>query len=78
MVQPVEPEPPARFRVVAAPPIFSVVAFVLMRLNVPAVVVRSPPFTAISLDVVKRPLEVIAPIPVITPVVEMSQSDEFI
>ena len=48
--------------VVAAPPMFKVVAVVLIRLKVVAVVVKSPPFTA------KSSVKVAAPVKVLTPV----------
>ena len=44
----VVPVPAPRLRVVAAPNALTVVAVALRRLNVVAVVVRSPPFTARS------------------------------
>ncbi len=59
MVQPVEPEPPARLMPPAptAPPMFRVVAVVLSRLKVVWLVVRSPPWMARSLVMVALPSE---------------------
>ena len=48
-----------KFKEVAALPTFKVVALVLIRLNVVAVVVRSPPLTAKSCDIVTLPSDVI-------------------
>src|SRR5258708_18567662 len=62
------PELAQRLRVVAAPPTFNVVAPVLKRLPVAAVVVREPPLAAIVPELVMFPVAVTVPEVVMLPV----------
>src|SRR5258708_40311271 len=62
------PELAPRLRVVAAPPTFNVVAPVLKRLPVAAVVVREPPLAAIVPELVMFPVAVTVPEVVMLPV----------
>ncbi len=82
IVHPVDADPPIKFivpdapaipkfTVVAAPNPFTVVAPVLTRLNVPAVVVKSPPFTAKSLFRVKLPA--VENVAIVVPFVSISR-----
>ncbi len=72
----VVPEAFPRVIVVAAPPIFNIVALVLKIVAVPAVVVKSPPLRAISPVFVRLPVLVIS-VPSLLKLVDSVHADQF-